>query len=109
MLDLPDFKRGDTFSLGCLKKDSGGTPENLSAVTISAQVRTPADELLATAVCAKVDQSANPGEFSVTVDPSVTSLWDLGKVLIDVQFSVGGAVTSTDTMRFKIVRDITHA
>lgn len=109
MIDLPDLKRGDTFSLGCRKKDSDGTPENLTAVTIAAQVRDSSDTLLGTAVCAKANQTTNPGEFSVTVDKSVTAGWDLGKAFIDVELSVGGAATSSDTMRFKVVKDITHA
>lgn len=108
MSTLPDFKRGDTFSLGCIKRDSDGAPENLTNVTIAAQVRDSGDTLLGTAVAAKANQTTSPGEFSLTVDSTVTATWDLGRCYIDVEFSVGGAVTSSETMTFKTIKDITH-
>lgn len=108
MVELPDLKRGDTFSLGCLKKDSAGSPENLSNFTIACQIRNGSDTLIATPVISESNQSTSPGEFSITVAADTTKAWELSRYLLDIQFSVGSEVISSETARFKVVKDITH-
>ena len=108
MVDRPDLKRGDTFSLGCLKKDSDGDPENLSSTTITCQIRDGNDTLIATVTVDKSNQSTAPGEFSITVAADTTKAWELSRYLLDIQFSVGSEVISSETARFKVVKDITH-
>ena len=108
MTDLPNLKRGDTFSLGCLKKDADGAPEDLSSVTIACQVRDGSDALIATPVISKANQTTSPGEFSITLPAATTETLDLSRYYLDIEFTVGSEVVSSETARFKVVKDITH-
>jgi hypothetical protein len=106
--DLPDLKRGDTFQLGCLKLDSAGEPEDLTSIDIAAQVRNGSDDLIAELVVSKADQTTNPGEFALTDDAENTADLELGRYYTDVQMTAGTEVVSSETLNFKVVKDITH-
>lgn len=106
---LPDFKRGDSFLLGCIKKDADGVPEDLTNITIRSHVRDINDELAAEAIVTKADQTSFPGEFVVAVAPATTGEWEPGPRFMDIEFSVGEEVASSQTLRFKVVKDMTHA
>ena len=108
MPELPDLKRGDTFQLGCLKLDSAGEPENLTSATIAAQIRNGSDDLIADLVVSKSDQAANPGEFALTADAATTVDWELGRYYLDAQLTAGTEVVSSETLNFKVVKDITR-
>ena len=107
MKTLPPMKRGDTFQLGCLAKDSDGQPEGLSGVTLRAQARSAmSGQLVAELVIGKSDQSTHPGEFAISAIS--TDAWPLGMLLIDVEQRVGQAVASTETLKLTVIEDITH-
>ena len=108
MAELPDLKRGDTFQLGCLKLDSAGEPEDLTDITIAAQVRNGGDDLISDLVVSKADQTTHPGEFALTADAATTVDWEFGKYFLDAQLTAGTEVVSSETLNFKVVKDITH-
>ena len=120
MQSVPPIKRGDTFALGCLALRGDGTPEDLSAIDLRAQIRLPGtrfspepvivDELVVT----KSDQTTSPGEFALHASPDRTALWKAGDEvtpvvhLVDIQKSIGTMVISSETFGVPVVRDITH-
>lgn len=107
MAQLPQLKRGDTFSLGCVSYSADKIPEDLTDVSIRSQIRSAgSSKYIAELIVAKSDQVEYPGEFSVTWDD--TSSWPTGKLLLDIQFTSGPIVTSTETMELFVVMDITY-
>lgn len=101
-------KRGDTFSLTCVWRDSLGTPINISGYTIASQVRT--DTFVDTLVITVTD--AVNGAFTVTKAAPFTALWPLtsyqSSLLCDIEFSIGGVVVSSETFEIVVSQDITR-
>ncbi len=109
MKTLPPLKRGDTFQLGGIAKDSDGTPENLAGITLRAQARVAiTGQLLAELTVSKSDQVEHPGEFSISALAAVTAQWPATMLLIDIEQRVGSEVASSETLRLNIVEDVTH-
>lgn len=117
MQTLPPFKRGDTFQLGCLAKDADGEPENLTNVTLRAQIRRKGTRLAPEPVFVaelEVTKGAELGEFSLVADESVTSLWEAGTEeapvlhVVDIQKTVSGVVSSSETFEVPVVKDVTY-
>lgn len=107
MKTLPALKRGDTFQLGCLSKDSAGQPESLTNITLRAQARSAlSGQLVSELTVGKADQAANPGQFSISA--THTDDWPVGMLLIDIERRVGQAVASTETLKLTVLEDVTH-
>ena len=107
MKTLPPLKRGDTFQLGCLAKDSDGQPEDLSGVTLRAQARAASSgALVAELLVSKSDQVTHPGEFAISAGD--TSAWPIAMLLIDIERRVGPAVVSSETLQLTVLEDVTH-
>lgn len=102
-----DFKRGDTLSLSCARKDSLGAAVNLTGVTITSSVKVGAftDTLTVT-----VTDAVN-GLFTLTRAAASTALWpvssDASVMYCDVQFVGGGVTRSSETFIINVVEDIT--
>ena len=106
-------KRGDTFSLA----GTGNLP--FANATASAQLREPVSDALIDSL--NVTLTPN-GQSSVTpegitVYPYLLALtraapdtarWQLGSLLMDVEFRDSGTVRSSGTVELIIERDITH-
>lgn len=120
MQTLPPFKRGDTLQIGCLAKDADGEPEDLSNVTIRAQIRlagtrlAPEPVFVAELQVSKSNQSTHRGEFSLTALPAVTKAWSAGLEdkpamhVIDIQEDVSGVVVSSETFALPVIKDVTY-
>lgn len=107
MAQLPQLKRGDTFSLGCVSYSADKIPEDLTDFSIRSQIRSAgSSKFIAELTVAKSDQELYPGEFSVTWEE--TDNWPTGKLLLDIQFTNGSVVTSSETMELFVALDITH-
>lgn len=98
-------KRGDTFDFDGTYTEDDGTPINLTGITVSSQVRTPAGVLVSTAVVTKANQTTNPGEYSGVI--ANTAAWPVQKLEWDVQY-VGGPTDSTETVYLQVQRDVTQ-
>lgn len=95
---LPSIKRGDTFYFDAILWDGAQVSE------LKCQVRNPVDDmLLSDAVITVLDAATNT--FRVTV--ADTTGWPIGPVELDVQRTVGTVVTSSDTVKCKILKDVT--
>lgn len=115
MQTLPPFKRGDTFQLGCLAKDADGEPEDLTNVTLRAQIRRKGTRLAPEPVFVaelEVTKGAEPGEFSLASD--TTDEWEAGSEeepmmhVIDIQKTLGTAITSSETFMVPVIKDVTR-
>ena len=105
MISLPPLKRGDTFYIGCVSKDSTGEPNDLTNIQIRSQVRSAATKkLIADLLIVKLDQTEYPGQFSIT---SPTDTWPIGTCLLDFELKRESTVISSDTVELPIIRDIT--
>lgn len=102
-----DFKRGDTLSLSCARKDSLGAAVNLTGVTITSSVKMGAftDTLTVTVT------NAAGGLFTLTRAAASTALWpvssDASIMYCDVQFIASGVTRSSDTFIINVIEDIT--
>jgi hypothetical protein len=102
---LPDFKRGDTFSLTCTYK-TDGVPTSVAGFDIKAQIRQTSKKLVANMTVTFADQSTSPGVF-VLMPTGSTQDWPVEILLCDIQITQGGATRSTNTFAVPVVKDIT--
>ena len=102
---LPEFKRGDTFSLVCVYKVDD-VPTSVTGFTIRSQLRRTNKDLVATFTATPANQSTNPGKFTLTPDTD-TEDWPVETLLCDIEISHSGAIRSTNTFAVPVVRDIT--
>lgn len=103
---LPAFKRGDSFAMVCTYKRFNG-PEPISdSTTIRAQLRDPADALIAELTLQVEDQTMEPGKFVLSASP--TQDWPVCDARMDIQFTTGGVIQSTRTARLPIIGDVTR-
>lgn len=94
------FKRGDTFSL-----QATANGEDITTWTIQSQIRDNSGTLISELDITKTD--AVNGEYTLTHDGS-TSSWPLKMLYCDIQYTVGGVISSTETFRIEVVEDITR-
>ena len=100
-----DHKRGDNFFVSCVYKDGDGTRVSLDGITITSQVRTPSGVLVSDCVATVTDE--DQGEYSLEV--ADTSLWPLGRLEWDIQYSLdGGRVISSETVCVNVLKDVTR-
>ena len=105
MISLPPLKRGDTFYIGCISKDSTGELNDLTNIQVRSQVRSAATKkLIADLPIVKLDQTEYPGQFSIA---SPTDTWPIGTCLLDFELKRESTVISSDTVELPIIRDIT--
>ena len=100
-----NFKRGDTFQMiGFL-----GLPTakiDLTGYAIRCQLRSAAGALIAS-LTVSIDLAART--FSLSATAAATSLWPIGRVDCDVEFTDPlSTVRSTQTFRLNIVEGITR-
>lgn len=105
MISLPPLKRGDTFYIGCVSKDSTSELNDLTNIQVRSQVRSAATKkLIADLPIVKLDQTEYPGQFSIA---SPTDTWPIGTCLLDFELKRESTVISSDTVELPIIRDIT--
>ena len=54
-----------------------------------------------------IQETAIAGEYLFSVPASVTKNWPLENLYLDIEYKDGDVVTSSETMSFKVIRDIT--
>lgn len=106
MISLPPIKRGDTFYIGGLKKDSNNEPQDLTDFTIRSQIRSASTKKIINEFeVIKLNQTTYKGKFSIS---SATDTWPIGVCLIDIEFRKINTIVSSETMQIYIMEDITH-
>ena len=71
MKALPDFKRGDSFTLACVYK-LDGVPTPVTGMTIASQIRTISGDLIAGLTYTMANQALYPGAFTLSAAASET-------------------------------------
>jgi len=104
-ISLPDFKKGDSFTVNCTYLQNG-VPYDITNIDIKSQIREAA-VLVTDLVITKADQTNNPGVFILTPSNSDTSTWPSGNLLCDIQFTEQGIVRSTETFYVSLIEQVT--
>jgi hypothetical protein len=107
MKKLPNFKRGDTFLLNCLYKNSGAPYDVTNASIRSEIVSVATRERLVALNAVKLDQVTHVGQYYLKADASETRNWGLGDYLMDIEITIDNFVRSTETFSLKVIEDIT--
>lgn len=97
-------KRGDTFVISAQYCQDNGTPASLAGYSIKSQLRDQGDNLVHEFTISVTDEAL--GKFSFA--PVDTSLWPLGTLMMDIQYTVGDAIVSTDKIELDIVKKVTR-
>lgn len=101
-------KRGDTLSLTCTWVDSTDTPIDITSYTVESKVK--ATNFTDTLTVTKTDPTN--GEFVLSATATATESWPVSEgkasyLFCDVQFTLSGVVTSTETFQIVVLEDIT--
>lgn len=98
-MTTPTIKRGDTFEALCQR-----VGVDITTTTIRSQIRAKSwvQDLLVTKT------NAATGEYTLSATAADAELWPLGPALWDIEYTDAGNVRSTDTVKLRIVEDITH-
>lgn len=104
ILQLPNFKRGDTFNLACVYKQNG-TPVSVAPFTIRAQLRDSGNVLIQELAVSKANQTTSPGSF--TISAGATIGWPIDLLRGDIQFTENGNIRSTETFSIQIIEGVT--
>lgn len=99
------FKRGDTFAANCTYQTTAGMAIDIGSHTIAARIAD--DESLADDLTVTVTDAA-AGQFTISATAAATALWPINTYArLDIEYTLGSAVQSTETLRVVIVPDIT--
>ena len=92
-------KRGDTFSAQCQR-----VGVDITATTIRSQIRAGSwvQELTVTKT------NAATGEFTLSATAAQAELWPTGNATWDIEYMDSAEVRSTETVKLRIVEDVTH-
>lgn len=93
------IKRGDTFSAQCQR-----VGVDITATTIRSQIR--AGSWVQELTVTKTNAAA--GEFTLSATATQSKLWPIGNATWDIEYTDAGAVRSTETVKLRIVEDVTH-
>lgn len=101
-----EFKRGDSFA-AVVTETVDGFARDLTGYAFRSQVRDAlTGDLIAELSISPVDLAA--GAYRL-VYPGATAGWPVGRAALDVErVAPDGAVTSTPTLFFAVVRDVTQ-
>lgn len=98
-----NHKRGDTFELACAIPLAFG--QSLTAT--ASQIRRNGElvnQLTVTANTPTVDEY----KYTISATATQTALWAIGEHFIDIQYTIGVKVASTETFAVNVVEDITR-
>lgn len=98
---LPQFKRGDTFSLVCTYKVDD-VPVTIAGKTIASQIRRVNGALVSDVT---VEPDTDPTKFILSAD---TENWPLDLLLCDIEIVEDGFTRSSETIQIPVVEDITR-
>lgn len=104
-----EIKQGDTLALGCSAKGADDVAIDLTGVTIRAQVRSSADDLIAELVVAPVNLALGTYELLWPEDGRVDA--PVGDYVADIEYSVDGSprdvVRSSRTFYLRVLKGVT--
>lgn len=99
------IKRGDTFVMQGAYTDGNGAAIDLSSYTIQSEMVLDDERV---ALTATVLDAAN-GIYSLSLTATQTAELTVGVYSCDIEYQVGGVVSSTDVFRISVKEDVTNA
>lgn len=110
MKSLGQFKRGDSFAFYANITDKAtGNPVDTDVSNLKSQVRNPLGKLYATLTVSK--SSTVVGRYFFQATKEVTALWPASnngvELHIDVEISLVGVASSTETFSIIVLTDVT--
>ena len=100
------IKKGDTLALSCKLTEDDGTAINLTAVTITSQVRKAVGSELVANLTVVVTNAAL-GEYSLT--STDTSNWPVDTLICDIKYSFGSpSIIRTETFSIEVLKAVTE-
>jgi hypothetical protein len=100
------FKVGDTFALYAEIKDEAGAPSTIAVANLRAQVRNASGKLYAELA---ITATETVGKYLLRAESAVTALWPVGSLFFDIERTIGGVVTSSETVTIPVIKDVTRA
>ena len=104
MVNRITHKRGDTFSAACTYQGADGEPEPLAGYAIACKMRRAALVFAFTVTIT----DAPTGRYVISATAEQTAALEPGIWRADIEYSIDGAVSSTDTFQIEVIEDITH-
>jgi hypothetical protein len=98
-----NHKRGDTFELSCSAPLAFG--ESLTAT--AAQIRRNG-ELVNQLTVTVGTPTLTEYKYTISATAAQTALWVIGSHLVDIQYTIGAKVASTETFAVLVIEDITR-
>lgn len=99
-----DHKRGDTFQLSVAVLDDAGAAQICTGWSVASQVRTSDYQAVSTLTHAWVSQAG--GTYTLT--DTATTDWPVGDLVCDIQYTVAGVITSTETFTIQCQMEVTQ-
>lgn len=100
------IKRGDTLLQDGVAQQDDGSVFDLTGSTVTSQVRTVQDTLVADLDVVITD--AAQGEFTLGATAAATATWPVGKLLCDVKWSDGSDAIHTETFDLFVLAAVTR-
>lgn len=105
MIRLKTHKRGDTFAFVSIFKNENDIPRVGITSQLKCQIRNDKDEFISEM---SISETTTQGEYLFTVSAEQTQDWPLETLFLDIQFTDNDIVTSSETMFFRVAKDITY-
>lgn len=102
------IKRGDTFRIVATYTDPNGVVPDITTLGIRTQIRDAKGTLISEPVITKLDQTdqATRGKYTLRAD---TDTWPLQTLVWDIEYTINGDVTSTNTFTIVVTPDVTRS
>lgn len=102
------IKRGDTFAFYADIKDNDGSPLVTNIGNIRSQIRDTSYQLVTEL---KVTATGTNGRYLFKADSTDTwpnYTWGENTLLMDIELSIDGSISSSDTVEIKVIKDVTY-
>jgi len=99
------IKRGDTFTFIVRRVDDLGNPLTGQASNLRSQIRKNDGVLLGEFI---IEETVTLGDYKFNIDASITKDFPIGNLYFDIEYTLEGVVTSSNTVTFKVEGDVTH-
>lgn len=103
MAETINHKRGDTFELNCSVPLAFG--QTLTATNCQARRN---GGLIQEFTITVLTPTATEYLYSITATAAQTALWKIGTLRLDIQYTVGAKVASTETFFIDVIEDETR-
>lgn len=95
------IKLGDTFSYEVDLTNDLGSPLITAVINLKSQIKDLYNRLISTLT---ISTTSTSGRYLLQGD---TTSWVVGTMLIDIQYTDGTIISSTDTVLIKVEKDVT--